>query len=668
MRKIIFALLIIPYSLFSQINISDFGASPSNTGDQNRAAINAAINSCNNCSIEIPVGVFNVSKPTGGIGYYGLGSLVIDGKTNIKIFGSKQSVIKLESGYYPGDSHVFYARNSNNLTFDGFTVNGNRYGHTVSTEQMHGIEIFDCNNVTISNMDLLETRGDGLFIIGNVLSNNIRVTTNNFIRNGRSGITLQRLVKNCFILSNYFENCNDQALDSEPTGGLGYENVFVVGNIFTKDSYSNILVTLGGSQSKNTTFESNKVLNGGLFVTSCVNCNIFNNYIEGSISVLEASKNVTIEKNQLKKDGSRGIYVYYQNGQPENFKIINNYIEGVNMTNVIDAQSNGLTIRGNELNVTSAQVGIKVAFPIISTNDLQDVTISDNKINNVVTGIVVDGSTTKKYRSAVISENTIQDFRTPKLITKGINISGSSSYFFSELKIYSNSFDASLSQPITLNQSAVNYYKTIDGNIVTNVEPTVTMDNGTIAKHNVLPYRYKSSGFGWSETDYVVNEQVFNTKTGINFTGNTTSTPFGTWLVSSEIVATSVTSSRAMYVIDSVNNGKIQVLVRSNAAPEFGGIVFRMKDELSYWLFRISNTKIQVVKRSGTESVIFETPNTYAQYLILSVEFNDDLISFFMNGRLIKSIKDSFNKEYGINGVYSNVANRYYFSDLIIGK
>lgn len=685
-------------SQFEEYDIRLYGASTSNTPDQNRIAILAAINAANTAGggrILIPDGEFIVTK-TPGIAVFNLNNV-----NNIWFIGNgiKFSKITLAPGSYPGDTHIFSFTNCTNIAFKGLTLYGNRGNHIVDNEQMHGIRTFDCSYFRVEDVNFDRLRGDGIFLLGNTSNSKIWVDICQFYQCGRSGVTIQRLNRFLNITNCYFEDINDQAIDSEPTGGVGYDETNIEGNFFYWATPRNIGVTLGGSDSQGVNFINNQIINAGLFSTSLSNSKIAYNVIQGPLALLETADNVTISNNDIASTG-KCINIYYQNAQPQNFLISSNRCITTSTTeNIIEVQIDGVTIENNKC-IASASTGttgtgILVSAPTISGSQYKEIYIINNKVYSCNTGITISASSAKTWQTGYILNNIVKDLRTVKTIQYGINLSGPAYYYFEELFVDKNSFDLSLSQTnqIVLNASGCSWYKINASQFAGIIEPeaAISANYNTIYNYIGLPYRYTKTidggNTGWIEKNLqlpnvLVNDDLLqNPQANINtHVPNTSLIGVLAWtnntgqhdcLTSSEATAVTLSGGTAICTLNiGLANGILQSNVRTGVAGnEYAGIIFRLSDASNYWAFQISAglDTIRIIKVvAGVTTVVSSAsvviPATGQQ--VLRVEFDGNAIGCFYNGGSQLSAYDSFNVAATNHGLVSNVTSRYYFKDL----
>lgn len=684
---------------FRRFDIRSFGAKSSNTPAQNRASILSAITAADavdGSEVYIPHGNFNLDKAPG------IAVFVLSNLTDITFVGEgATSVLSLAAGSYPGDTHIFSLTNCTNIKFKNFKLYGNRGNHSADNEQMHGIRTFDCSYIYIDGMIFDRLRGDGVFLLGNTLNSWIYIHNNRFYSCGRSGITIQRLNRFGSIKHNFFDEINDQAIDSEPTGGIGYDDFDISNNIFNWSTQRNIGVTLGGSGSSGIDFNYNKLINAGLFSTSLGNSRIIGNTIQGPLAILETADSLTISTNQITSPG-KCINIYYQNAQPQSVIISKNRCTTKSATeNIIEVQVDGVSVTDNVCTAVGSSgttgTGILIAAPTVTGSYYKALKVTGNDVYNCNTGITVSAGLSKKWISGHLLNNTIGDLRASKSIVYGINLSGPSFYHFDELFVDKNVFDASLSDAnkIVLNASGCSWYKITSRSFAGIVEPEGVVSGSTNDVYDYIgtPYKFtktlSGSSSGWVEKNIELPSVVFNDEllenpqasisshapnndllTGLSWTNDIGQHDC---LTSGEASATTLSGGIAIATLNTgLTSCTIQALIRGGAAgSEYSGIAFRVSDASNYWAYEIS-AGLDVVRLikvvSGSVTVVASSsiavPASGDQ--VLRVSFSGNTIACSYNGGSVLTAYDSFNATQSKHGIESKVTSRYYFKNFKI--
>ncbi len=455
------AIRVVDYQWFDVTSYGAVNEDSSTYADVNRLAFQAALDAIKvegKGVLYIPQGVWVVSKsPTiHCMNFSGVNNLIVRGA------GIGSTIVKRKAGTYPGDTHIFQCKtgNTSNVVFEDLTLDGNKANCTDSDEQRHLLYLSGqgtsvVNNVWVNRCEFKNSRGDGIFMLGDVGSdptsavNNVWVTNSRFYYNRRSGGAHQRGCHYIHWLHNYFEldpADSDQDLDFEATGAGALTNLWVIGNVFkhSTDTFSVALSGFVGEPMDNVIFENNIML-GGHFITQHVaHASIKSNIFIGRDSVSENPITVDIrgETDHLVFEGN---YVQHNCdlagtdaavrvsrvsvSAPRHCTVKNNTIElitaptgivGLRLENMgEDIEFSGNTVIGNG---AASSTGIYSTI----TNDgitRYDLRIIGNKIKNFVKGILVHSSNgATKYNNVRIQDNDFYDTQVSPTQTIGIEL------------------------------------------------------------------------------------------------------------------------------------------------------------------------------------------------------------------------------------------------------
>jgi hypothetical protein len=148
------------------INAKEYGAKGDGVTDDT-AAIQAALNAAVGQTLYIPEGTYMVaagSNDTSPSGAYTIfrGALEIPSNSHLKLDPS--ATIKCITTSFNNGSALWCFEKSN-ITIEGGVVEGDRSTHTgVGGEQLHGITIAGCENVTVRNVTAKNWWGDGIYV------------------------------------------------------------------------------------------------------------------------------------------------------------------------------------------------------------------------------------------------------------------------------------------------------------------------------------------------------------------------------------------------------------------------------------------------------------------------------------------------------------------------
>lgn len=171
------------------LNVQECGANP-NDGVDDTDAINSAIDRVvDDDSLEtvyLPAGIYVVNAEPG-----------IKMKSNTSLLMASNAVLDVR-GNSQERYNVIRARDSENISISGGQIRGERDKHTGSGgEWGMGIGLYDCRNVTISNVKISKNWGDGIYVgstndFGDDLygCDTIRIENCEIFENRRSNISI----------------------------------------------------------------------------------------------------------------------------------------------------------------------------------------------------------------------------------------------------------------------------------------------------------------------------------------------------------------------------------------------------------------------------------------------------------------------------------------------
>lgn len=183
-------------------------------------------------TVYIPDGTYHIDAVNGGFG----GLILTDNQNLIMSSGAKLVAIKNDSS----NSQVIWAFGRKNVTITGGQIVGERNGHKgTSGEWGHGISISGCTNVYISDVEVSQCWGDGIYLGfydgPNVSSNRITVENCNLHHNRRNNLSITD-ASNVTIRNCQFNNAGGTApqygIDIEPNAGRTCSNVTISNSTF----------------------------------------------------------------------------------------------------------------------------------------------------------------------------------------------------------------------------------------------------------------------------------------------------------------------------------------------------------------------------------------------------------------------------------------------------
>lgn len=409
------------------VNVKDFGAE-GNGISEDQSAFEKAIGQLKQLGggkLYIPAGTYIVTKHTVGAA----GTIQLNGVSNIEIFGDgwDKSIIKLKPGpLYNnlGDTHVIKLNNASHITLRDLTIDGSRLTLASKNEQMHGLYLFNSNDILVQRVKFYRLRGDGVFLIGeNGLTQNVTIKDSWFVDNGRSGIANQGGIAKLAYLQNKFELTSDGDIHLEPTGNrTGPADILIDGNVMTHSTPSLALTIAGANPShaaQRVVVSNNTITGGSASIGQAQDVDFINNTISNNTSarlldVRQYSQRIRINNNRFVGTGPELIHflgpgvsgIHFEGntvtqnlssgsgifveGAGDDIELVNNKLSGASPVvnnvgiNVRNQASDGITRHRYTLSgncISNFQVGI--AFSTHSTaTRFSDVSITNNIINH----------------------------------------------------------------------------------------------------------------------------------------------------------------------------------------------------------------------------------------------------------------------------------------------
>lgn len=183
-------------------------------------------------TVYIPDGTYHIDAVNGGFG----GLILTDNQNLIMSSGAKLVAIKNDSS----NSQVIWAFGRKNVTITGGQIVGERNGHKgTNGEWGHGISISGCTNVYISDVEVSQCWGDGIYLGfydgPNLSSNRITIENCNLHHNRRNNLSVTD-ASNVTIRNCQFNNASGTApqygIDIEPNAGRTCSNVTISNSTF----------------------------------------------------------------------------------------------------------------------------------------------------------------------------------------------------------------------------------------------------------------------------------------------------------------------------------------------------------------------------------------------------------------------------------------------------
>ncbi|MEM3458527.1 MAG: NosD domain-containing protein [Candidatus Bathyarchaeia archaeon] len=224
----------------------------------------------------------------------------------------------------PGDGIVI---ERSNIILDGI----DHHIEPIIYNSYTGIQIQQCNNVTIKNMNIenfyggIFAQGEGNFFVKNCITSNelglevsgsFDVFSENNITNSLYGIFFHPDSSNANITKNYFENCKNAGIDLRHTNyDVISENIFVNSGLLNGYSYNNIVVnnTVNGKPLTYLENFSNATIedSGQVILVNCDAIRIENMTLSFTNIGIELvnTRNTTITGNRIYNCSFYGVYL-----------------------------------------------------------------------------------------------------------------------------------------------------------------------------------------------------------------------------------------------------------------------------------------------------------------------------------------------------------------------
>ena len=239
-------------------DVTDFGATGngvSNDAPAFRSAVAAADAAAGTNTVFIPAGTYLMDTD----GNATPGILEMDDVANVNIVGEGASSVlkyKVRDWATEAEAHLFACDGCAFVSFSDFAVDGSKDAPGfVGQERMHGIQLRDSHDAIVERVSFTDTKGDGVEVFGQPgITENVTISDNTFVDNGRSGVGVQGGTRFVDILDNHFEDISDQSIDFEPTGSLtgrpAPTDFLIQGNTIVHTT-TTLAVTIGGQTPTN---------------------------------------------------------------------------------------------------------------------------------------------------------------------------------------------------------------------------------------------------------------------------------------------------------------------------------------------------------------------------------------------------------------------------------
>jgi len=427
----------IPSGPSQRVNVRDFGARGDGLHDDTQAFVSAA----------------NALKPSGGELYVPAGEYILSpsgpsprgglelfGQSNITLIGDglEGTTIRMAPGTYDGNTHLIYIKKSFQVSFRDLTLDGNRQNASFPSEQNHCVEVWSSIQMRFERVRFRNCRGDGVRLMGVPVQGDpwtelVWIENSRFEDNGRSGVAVQRAVRNLHIRNNTFERLSDQSIDVEPTGARSPTDIFIENNVI-HHANGTLAVAPGGIGGKDVArrivFSFNRIENGGAQFAKIDDLRIEGNTIIGDPghATLRITHNVTnavIVNNELVGPGKAELPVMeieaLNGGHASHITIQSNRIDASNGRGglrIADALGN-ISILDNEITGGGGQNGIHIDNILAKSSPRRGVSILDNVVHNFKNAVQLS-TRNDAFADVVIQRNDIDHNQSPPTETVGL--------------------------------------------------------------------------------------------------------------------------------------------------------------------------------------------------------------------------------------------------------
>jgi hypothetical protein len=389
----------------TEVNVRDHGAVGDGLHDDT-PAFNAALTALGSVggTLYVPHGTYILTPESGtpdrALDLSNFHDIVVTGD------GAEKSVIKMAPGQYQGDTHLVFLRRSRYIVIEDLTLDGNKQSAKFSDEQNHCVEVWSSVDIKFQRVRFQNCRGDGIRFMGAPAAGEpwaeaLVVQDSEFADNGRSGIAVQRAVRNLTIARNLFEHISDQSIDIEPTGGAAPTDIVIEENIIRHSTTAwavGIGGVGGGEVARRLTFANNQVLQGAVLVYKVDQLKLEDNVIIGDpmhvpLRITHSVTNSLIFGNELRSitGGEEGALqvVALSGSYPATLLLRQNIIRVPQNSSGIFIRDalGGIELRENQILGSGGTSGIHITNNIQFRTPRSGFVIADNEIKNFANGV-----------------------------------------------------------------------------------------------------------------------------------------------------------------------------------------------------------------------------------------------------------------------------------------
>jgi hypothetical protein len=354
-------------------------------------------------------------------------------KPNVNLIGESRDrvIVKLADDAPDGYRRVINMNHDTKI--QNITCDGNFQKHVNGVEHMHCIFAYDKKNILIDNNRLKNAVGDGISVSGSLKTSKYVTISNNIVEeNQRSQIVIEQ-VNHLRIYNNTISSVTGRpGIHFEPWEKMQYYDTKIKGNTITTntDGYA---VLLTGAEFDNSgkagrgylfhgiEFYQNKLNSplGLLRIIDTSGAKVHDNILNvRNVHVWRKNENVNIYGNTITGDVGIDIEGGWKGKlKSSGTRVYDNFFTTTNEGLIIHEGAEKISIDNNSFIGESNHSGIK----LLASEDIKDITVSDNTFNNYANGVVFDyySHADKLIAGVTIQENSFIDLQEFAVSMKG---------------------------------------------------------------------------------------------------------------------------------------------------------------------------------------------------------------------------------------------------------
>lgn len=436
--------------LASCVSPADYGAVPDDRGDDAPAfqrAIDHAI--AEHAEVCVPPGVWHLARKIGHVGSLqvvgdgaGLGPVVIRG-------AGPRTVLRMSG---PGQRRawsVIYLKNAHDVVIRDLTIDGLDASDT--KEQTHLIDLGPgTHDVAIAHVTFGPMRrpdqkigdgigGDCLHLLGEVGHevSDVVVADSEFVDCDRSGVGIQRALRDITLVRDTIRGTGDTSIDFEPTGRGAIEDVALVDLTIhhppeAQCAWAVTLTGIGEDLARRLLVERSTLDGGGIGMLNVADVEISDSQISShpragprpTISVIRRGTGIRVVRNSIARaatsDPGFVVRAEHNNSEvPHDITIADNTLTQATGHPVIGAISvSGVVVRHNVIDLATGAPGVAVIQASAVIADMSGVSVEDNDVRGAA-GTLVAASVRGEHKLSAMALRGNRTGATPALRCDG---------------------------------------------------------------------------------------------------------------------------------------------------------------------------------------------------------------------------------------------------------